>query len=117
VTFVARELHELGFKIVATHGTAKVLTRAGIPTELVYSIGKGRPTIHDYIMNNAVHLIINTPSGGAHAPNEDKIRMLALEHNITLITTLAGAQAGAHGIQAMRDFDLAVKPIQDYYAD
>jgi carbamoyl-phosphate synthase large subunit len=117
VTFVARELHELGFKIVATHGTAKVLTRAGVPTELVYSIGKGRPTIHDYIMNNAVHLIINTPSGGEHAPNEDKIRMLALEHNITLITTLAGAQAGTHGIQAMREFDLAVKPIQDYYED
>ncbi|MBT5536960.1 carbamoyl-phosphate synthase large subunit, partial [Candidatus Poribacteria bacterium] len=116
VTFVARELHDLGFQIVATHGTAKVLTRAGIPTELVYSIGKGRPTIHDYIMNNAVDLIVNTPSGGEHAPNEDKIRMLALEHNITLITTLAGAQAGTLGIQAMRDFDLAVKPIQDYYA-
>ena len=116
-TFVARELHELGFNIVATHGTARVLTRAGIPTELLYSIGKGRPTIHDYIMNNAVHLIVNTPSGGEHAPNEDKIRLLALEHNITLITTLAGAQAGALGIQAMRDSDLAVKPIQDYYGE
>jgi len=114
-TFVARELHDVGFKIVATHGTAKVLMRAGVPTELVYSIGKGRPTIHDYIMNNAVDLIINTPSGGEHAPNEDKIRTLALENNITLITTLAGAQAGAHGIQAMRELDLAVKPIQDYY--
>jgi carbamoyl-phosphate synthase large subunit len=115
VTFVAKRLADMGFHIVATHGTAKVLMRAGIPTTLVYSIGKGRPTIHDYVKNNAVDLIINTPTGGPHAPDEDKIRMMALENNITLITTLAGAQASAHGIEAFRQRQVAVRAIQDYY--
>ena len=115
VTFIAKQLVDMGFKIVATHGTARVLLRAGIESDLVYSIGKGRPTIYDYVKNDAVHLIINTPSGGAHAQYEDKIRAMALENNITLITTIAGAQASAHGISALRDQEVTVKAIQDYY--
>ncbi|MDA1192587.1 MAG: carbamoyl-phosphate synthase large subunit, partial [Candidatus Poribacteria bacterium] len=114
---IARELHGMGFKIVATHGTAKALIRLGIQTELVYSIGKGRPTIYDYVKNSAIDLIINTPSGGEHAQYEDKIRMMALEHNITLITTMAGAQASVLGIQAFREREVTVKAIQDYYKE
>ncbi|MBM3215500.1 carbamoyl-phosphate synthase large subunit, partial [Candidatus Poribacteria bacterium] len=115
ITFIAKRLADLGFQIVATHGTARVLMRSGIPVTLVYSIGKGRPTIHDYVKNNAVHLIINTPSGAEHAPDEDKIRMMALEHNITLITTIAGAQAGVMGIEAFRNQEISATAIQDYY--
>jgi len=115
VTFIAKQLIDMGFKVVATHGTARALLRAGIDVTLVYSIGKGRPTIHDYIKNDAVHLIINTPSGGDHAQHEDKIRTMALENNITLITTIAGAQASAHGIAALRDHKITVSALQDYY--
>ncbi|GIX07711.1 MAG: hypothetical protein KatS3mg115_2114 [Candidatus Poribacteria bacterium] len=117
ITFVARQLHEMGFRIVATHGTAKALMRAGIPVELVYRIGMGRPTIHDYVKNHAVDLIINIPSGGDHAPDEAKIRRMALEHNITLITTLAGAQAAALGIRALRERGLSIRALQDYYKE
>ena len=68
-----------------------------------------------YIKNDAVHPIINTPSGGDHAQHEDKIRTMALENNITLITTIAGAQASAHGIAALRDHKITVSALQDYY--
>ncbi len=112
---LARQLRDLGFNIVATHGTARAVARAGVSVELVHSIGKGRPTIHDYVKNNAVDLIINTPSGGSHAPNENKIRAMAVERNITLITTLAGAQASVHGIQAVAESGLTPRPIQAYY--
>ena len=112
---LARQLRDLGFNIVATHGTARAVARAGVSVDLVHSIGKGRPTIHDYVKNNAVDLIINTPSGGSHAPNEDKIRAMAVERNITLITTLAGAQASVHGIQAAIERGLTPRPIQSYY--
>ena len=114
---IARQLRDLGFKLVATHGTARALTRAGVSAELVHSIGKGRPTIHDYVKNNAVDLIINTPSGGSHAPNEDKIRAMAVERNITLITTLAGAQASVHGIQSAVEHGLIPRPLQSYYTN
>jgi carbamoyl-phosphate synthase large subunit len=116
ITFIAKQLSDMGFTVVATHGTAKVLMRSHIPVTLVYSIGKGRPTIYDYVKNSAVDLIINTPSGGDHAPDEDKIRMMALEHNITLITTVAGAAASVTGIEATRTREMTVQAIQDYYA-
>ena len=68
VIFIAKKLIDMGFKLIATHGTAKVLLRNGMDVELVYSIGKGRPTIHDYIKNHAVDLIINTPTGICTGP-------------------------------------------------
>ena len=70
VIFITKKLTDMGFKLIATHGTAKVLLRNGMDVQLVYSIGKGRPTIHDYIKNHAVDLIINTPTGDLHRTNE-----------------------------------------------
>ena len=117
VIFIAKVLHDLGFKIIATHGTAKVLLRHGMEVTLLYKIGQGRPTIYDYIKNNAVDIIINTPTGRDRRPNEVLIRKLALSHRIPLVSTISGAQAAASGIEALIRKGVSVRSIQEYYSN
>jgi carbamoyl-phosphate synthase large subunit len=117
VIFIAKVLHDLGFKLIATHGTAKVLLRHGMDVTLLYRIGQGRPTIYDYIKNNAVDIIINTPTGRDRRPNEVLIRKLALSHRIPLVSTISGAQAAASGIEALIRKGISVRSIQEYYAE
>ncbi len=116
IIFIAKKLYEMGFKLIATHGTARVLRRNGMDVTLVHSIGKGRPTIHDYIKNHAVCIIINTPTGDTHRPNEQLIRRMAIENNIPLFSTIAGASSAINGIDALRRGNLSVAPLQSYYA-
>ena len=114
ILLIARKLHEMGFNLVATHGTAKVLRRSGLSSELVYSIGKGRPTIYDFIKNSEIDMIINTPTGYAHRPNEQLIRQMAIDHNIPIFTTMPGASAAVNSISVLRDRNLDVVPLQEY---
>ncbi|MEC7866170.1 MAG: carbamoyl-phosphate synthase large subunit, partial [Candidatus Poribacteria bacterium] len=102
VIFIARKLYEMGFHMIATHGTARVLRRSGVETELVHSIGKGRPTIYDYVKNNAIDLIINTPTGYINRPNEQLIRQMAIDYNIPIFSTIPGASAAVNAIAALR---------------
>ena len=104
----------MGFNLVATHGTAKVLRRSGLSSELVYSIGKGRPTIYDFIKNSEIDMIINTPTGYAHRPNEQLIRQMAIDHNIPIFTTMPGASAAVNSISVLRNRNLDVVPLQEY---
>ena len=116
VIFIARRLFDMGFKILSTHGTAVILTRNGIDVEPIYSIGKGRPTIFDFMKNNEVDLIINTPTGRAAKSDEDLIRRTAIIQNIPCITTISGASAAVDGIDALRRREgISVKPLQEYY--
>lgn len=115
VIFIAKKLTDMGFELIATHGTAKVLLRNGMDVELVYSIGKGRPTIHDYIKNHAVALIINTPTGDLHRPNELLIRQMAIEHDIPIFSTIPGAAAAVNAIDALQRGEISVTPLQDYH--
>jgi carbamoyl-phosphate synthase large subunit len=116
VMFIARRLFDMGFKILATHGTAKILMRNGIDVELVYSLGKGRPTIFDYMKNDEVDLIINTPTGRASKSDEDLIRKTAIIQNIPCITTVSGAATAVEGIDALRHREgIVVKSLQEYY--
>lgn len=115
VIFIARKLYEIGFHMIATHGTAKVLRRNGMEAELVYSIGKGRPTIHDYVKNNAIDLIINTPTGYINRPNEQLIRQMAIDYNIPIFSTIPGASAAVNAIAALRYQKISVTALQDYY--
>ena len=117
ILFIARKLWDMGFKLIATHGTAKVLRRNGMDVTLVHSIGKGRPTIYDYIKNHAVALIINTPTGDSHHSNERLIRKMAIEHDIPLFSTIAGASGAVNGIDALRRGEISVAPLQSYYDD
>jgi len=116
VIFLARRLSDMGFKILATHGTAVALTRNGIDVELVYSLGKGRPTIFDYMKNKEVDLIINTPTGRGSKSDEDLIRKTAIMQDIPCITTVHGASTAVDGIDALRRPEgITVKSLQEYY--
>ena len=117
ILFIAKKLWDMGFKLIATHGTAKVLRRNGMDVTLVHSIGKGRPTIYDYIKNHAVALIINTPTGDSHHSNERLIRKMAIEHDIPLFSTIAGASGAVNGIDALRRGEISVSPLQSYYQE
>ncbi|MDE0016969.1 MAG: carbamoyl-phosphate synthase large subunit [Candidatus Poribacteria bacterium] len=115
IIFIAKKLTDMGFELIATHGTAKVLLRNGMEPVLVFSIGKGRPTIHDYIKNHAVDLIINTPTGDLHRPNELLIREMAIAHDIPIFSTIPGAAAAVNAIDALQRGDITVTPLQDYF--
>ena len=117
IVWLARRLYDMGFELIATHGTYRTLRRFRMDERctLVHRIGQGQPTIHDYVKNEAIDLIINTPTGREHQPNERRIRQMALVNNIPLITTLSGAGAAVHGIDAMRSGEITVKPLQEYY--
>ncbi|MBC8235383.1 carbamoyl-phosphate synthase large subunit [bacterium] len=115
IIYIARTLYSMGFELIATHGTYKILKRYGMDGTLVYRIGQGYPTIHDYVKKNSVDLIINTPTGREHKANERLIREMAIAYNIPLITTISGAAAVVNGIDAMRNRQITPKPLQEYY--
>ncbi|TFG60376.1 MAG: carbamoyl-phosphate synthase large subunit, partial [Deltaproteobacteria bacterium] len=94
----ARMLHECGFRIAATGGTADFLTRHNIPAEPILKINEGRPHVADLIKNGEIDLVINTPLGAQSKADSYYIRRTALIYNIPYVTTLAAAKAVAHAI-------------------
>lgn len=120
---VVKELVELGFKIVATAGTRKFLWEAPelqslshqLDIDLVFKLYEGRPNVLDWIKNQWLQLIINTPSGEDAQAEGRLIRRAALEYKIPLITTIAGARATAAAIHAVKARALDVKALQDYF--
>jgi carbamoyl-phosphate synthase large subunit len=108
---IVEKLHRMGFEILATHGTSWYLKGAGIDNRLVKKIAEGRPNIVDHIKNNAVHLVINTASGGSGASSE--IRRTVLRYGIPYTTTLSGAWAMVSGIESLIRADMDVKAIQE----
>jgi len=117
IVFVAKKLIDLGFELVATKGTAKVLTNNGIPVQTVFKVGEGRPDIVDRMKNGEVKLVINTPSGKKPKADEVAIRSQAVAHNIPIITTLSGAEAVVNGIESLLKKGMSVKSIQEYHQD
>jgi carbamoyl-phosphate synthase large subunit len=115
VVFIAKKLVDLGFHIVATMGTAKVLAKNGIPVKTVHKVNEGRPHIIDLIKNGEVHLIINTPSGKKPKADEVSIRSEAVIHDIPCITTISGASAAVNGIESMIQRGISVQTIQEYH--
>ena len=115
VVFLARQLEDLGFRIIATQGTAKALQRYGIAAQPVKKIHEGRPNVLDRIKNGDIQLVINTPSGRLPRADEIQIRSAAVMLGVPCITTVAGAHASVNGIAALRRRALVVRPIQDYH--
>jgi len=115
IVFVAKKLRDLGFELVATPGTQKVLRNNNIPAERVDKIGRGKTSILDLIKLGKIQLIINTPFGSMGREHVRPIGTAAVTHNIPCITTLQGAQAAVNGIEAQRIIPLAVKPLQEWY--
>jgi carbamoyl-phosphate synthase large subunit len=114
IIFVAKKLIDLGFEIVATKGTAKVLANNGIPVQTVFKFGEGRPDIVDRIKNGEIDLVINTPSGKKPKADEVAIRSESVAHNIPCVTTLFGAEAVVNGIESLKR-GMSVTSIQEYH--
>lgn len=115
---VAKELAELGFKIVSTGGTAKFLQAAGLDVTRVNKVMEGQPHIGDSIINGDISMIINTTTKGAQALTDTlSIRRLALTHKVPLFTLLTAARAGIQAIRALKYRDMSVKPIQQYFSN
>jgi len=121
---IGQQLAAMGFKLLATNGTHKVLSGAGVRVQLVPKLDAGRPNIADMITNREINLLINTPTRRGPATDEGKIRALATIHNIGLITTMTAAHAAVTGIAALRaaaepgqqaGTAYTVRPIQEYF--
>ena len=116
VVAVVRDLIALGFKVVATSGTQQVLKENGIEgIEVVLKLHEGRPHVIDWIKNNQIQFIINTPSGEESQLDGRSIRRAALDYKLPIITTLAGARATVAAIKSLQDHPLEVKALQDYF--
>ncbi len=111
---VARDLIALGFQIIATSGTQKVLAEHGLAVESVLKLHEGRPHVVDIIKNGQIQLIINTPSGEEAQADGKLIRRTALVYKIGMVTTIAGAKATAAAIASLQSQPLEVKALQDY---
>ena len=109
---LARRYVDLGFKIVATEGTANVLEGAGLIVERVFKVKEGRPNVVDLIKGDRIQLIVNTPRGQDTFFDEKAIRRAAVLARIPTITTIAAAQAAAEGIAAMQKHRVTVYALQ-----
>jgi carbamoyl-phosphate synthase large subunit len=89
---MGRALAEMGYKIIATRGTAAVLRKAHVPVTEIRKVQEGRPNLVDYMKNGQVALIINTPSGKGARTDEGRIRAAAVQHGVTCITTMTDAR-------------------------
>ncbi|WP_313701488.1 carbamoyl-phosphate synthase large subunit [Achromobacter sp.] len=115
---VARGLHALGFKLVATRGTAAEIEAAGIPVQVVNKVTEGRPHIVDMVKNGEISLVINTVEERRNAIVDSRtIRTQALAARVTFFTTIAGARAAVEGMQYLRQgLGLQVYPLQELHA-
>jgi carbamoyl-phosphate synthase large subunit len=117
VAEVARKFVDMGFKLVATAGTADVIEEAGMPCERVYKVKEGRPNVVDLIKGDRIQLIVNTPEGADPFFDEKAIRRAAVTARIPTITTLAAARAAAEGIAALQRGEVNVKALQQLHAE
>jgi carbamoyl-phosphate synthase large subunit len=114
--FVAKILADLGFKLVATEGTAEALAHNGLEVTQVKKVVEGRPNIVDLIKDGGVQLIMNTPVGKGPRSDDYQIRRAAVQYKVPTITTLSGCEAVANAIQAMKKRAFQVCPLQDHHA-
>ncbi|NIA06855.1 MAG: carbamoyl-phosphate synthase large subunit [Actinobacteria bacterium] len=112
---VARQLVEMGFRVFSSPGTHAYLAQAGVEVNSIRKIAEGRPNIIDLIINNEVHLVINTPTRKGPLTDEGKIRATTVMHNVPLIATVTGARAVVQAIGALRAGDWSVKSLQEYH--
>ncbi len=114
---LARRLHNLGFPLLATAGTAKCIEEAGIPVTAVKKIAEGSPNLIDFLKNEDVSLIFNTPNGKGARTDEGRIRAAAVQHGVPCITTMAAAAAAVRAMEALRTEELTVESLQERFAD
>jgi carbamoyl-phosphate synthase large subunit len=101
-TQLAARFHDMGFRIIATRGTAQAISRMGVPVNAINKIGEGSPHVVDYIRGGEVEMVINTPTGSGARADGYEIRTAAVRHGIACITTMTGASAAVRAISARR---------------
>ncbi len=114
-TGIATALHDLGFAIIATRGTAQALERMGIPTTRINKLGEGSPHVVDCIERGEVDLVINTPTGAGARTDGYEIRSAAIARGIPCITTMSGGVAAARAIIAARRGEPPVVSLQELH--
>jgi carbamoyl-phosphate synthase large subunit len=116
-TQLAATLHDLGFQIIATAGTARAIRRMGIPVERINKIGDGENNVVDWIERGDVEMVVNTPSGSGARADGYEIRIAATARGLPCITTMTGASAAARAIAAMRIHGDEVKSLQELHGN
>jgi len=112
----ARALAAMGFKIVATRGTAAFLNGHGVSAETVHKVNEGRPHVVDRIKSREIDLILNTPLGEESFYDDGAIRKNAILYGVLCLTTLTAAAATVQAIHALRESELEVTSLQEIHA-
>ena len=112
---LARDFKELGFNIVATTGTAELLSENGVFSQSIFKVGEGRPNVVDAIKNGEVQLVVNTPLGAQSRFDEYEIGRSAIRYKVPAITTISGAQAAVRGIRNIKNGSIQYRSLQDVF--
>jgi carbamoyl-phosphate synthase large subunit len=115
VVEVAKGLHELGFRIMATGRTHELIAEAGIPAKKIAKINEGRPNILDEMTNQKISMVVNTPVGKKGAVDDSYIRKAAIKYKIPYMTTMAEAKATVEGIKAAKEGKFSVQSLQEFH--
>ena len=113
---IARDLHRMDFKLLATSGTAEWIKRSGLPVEVARKVDEGGHHIARMVSSGELDLIINTPLGQIAYDDSRAMRAAAVLHDIPLLTTLSATQAAVNGIRALRANSLQVRSLQQHYS-
>jgi carbamoyl-phosphate synthase large subunit len=117
IVLPAKRLADLGFKLVASVGTASVLHRNGVPVEVVHKVHEGSPNIVDLIRGGQIDVVVNTPQGSGPRADGYEIRTAAVAADIPCVTTLSGLAAMVQGIEARQSGELTVRSLQGYHGE
>jgi carbamoyl-phosphate synthase large subunit len=115
-TQIAGGFHDMGFRVLATGGTAQAIRRMGVPVESVLKVSEGSPNVVERIEAGEVDLVINTPTGSGARADGYEIRRAAVGHGVPCITTLSGASAAQRAIRARRSGEPEVVSLQELHA-
>jgi carbamoyl-phosphate synthase large subunit len=113
---VARKLRELGFQLVATHGTARFFNEHGVEATGINKVLEGRPHCVDALVNGEFALVVNTTSAGQAIRDSFSIRRTALTKDVPYFTTIAAARAAALAIASLKRGALDVRSLQEYHS-
>jgi len=113
----AKRLSELGFRLIATVGTAAYFEQHGMTAERIFKVKEGRPHVVDALKNGEIHLVINTVGDKTSQVDSFSIRQTVLYYGIPYFTTIAGARAAVRGIEALLKEGMTVKTLQEYHAE
>jgi len=112
---LGRRLHQLGYALIATRGTADALKKADIPVDVVKKLQEGHPNLLDYFQDEEVALVLNTPRGKGARTDEGRIRAAAVAHGVPCLTTVEAAEAAVKAMEALREEEISVQSLQERF--